>query len=289
VTPDLKVQGSVRTTALFAPDDTALWTRTTPLLGPDDALLEMIDRAGHRRRAEPVVNVDDGDSAGAAVQHGEQGSDAAETRAVADARRHGNDRRAHQPANHAWQRAFHAGDHDDHARRLKAMALGKKTMKTGDADVVQPIHGVAHDFGRDGRFLGDWYVRSSRRGHKDDTIACGRVSPALNDPGLFVKAGVWYDLRNGLVRARRRARHEEAVPAIDDGPRDPGDLLRRLPLAENDFREPLPDGAMVIDAGKPEVLDGVERERVQGAPFGVCRLQPAVAYGIEQRAERLYP
>ena len=42
--------------------------------------------------------------------------------AVADARRHGDDRRAGQPADHAGQRTLHAGDHDDgvgggHGRR----------------------------------------------------------------------------------------------------------------------------------------------------------------------------
>src|ERR687887_36890 len=70
--------------------------------------LEVINHRRHGRRAETVVDIDDRHARGAAVQHAEQGGDAAEARAVADARRHGDHRYADEAGDDAWQRPFHA-------------------------------------------------------------------------------------------------------------------------------------------------------------------------------------
>ena len=44
-------------------------------------------------------------------------------------------------------------------------------------------------------------------------------------------------------------------PVGDDALGDGGDLLRRLSRPKNDFRTPLPQRAMVIDAGEAQVLE----------------------------------
>ena len=85
----------------------------------------------------------------------------------------------HEAADDARQGALHAGDRDDDARGAEAVAFGQQTVEAGDADVVEPVDVVAHDLGRDRRFLCHWYVRSSRRGDQDDTLAArpsGRVA-----------------------------------------------------------------------------------------------------------------
>ena len=69
------------------------------------------------------------------------------------------------------ERAFHAGDDDDHARRGEPVALRQEPVQAGDADVVQPVHVVAHDLGRDGGFFCHRYVRSSRRSDQDYSLA----------------------------------------------------------------------------------------------------------------------
>ena len=66
---------------------------------------------------------------GAAVEHAEQRGDAAEAGAVADARRHGDDRHADQAGDDARQRAFHAGDDDDDARGVEPRALAEQPME----------------------------------------------------------------------------------------------------------------------------------------------------------------
>jgi hypothetical protein len=57
-----------------------------------------VDQAGHEASAEAVVNVDDGNVRGAGVEHPEQRGDAVETRAVTNAGRHRDHRRADKPA-----------------------------------------------------------------------------------------------------------------------------------------------------------------------------------------------
>ena len=96
----------------------------------------------------------------------------AETGAVPDARRHGDDRHAHEAADDARQRPFHAGDDDDDARGGQAGVLGEEPMESCDADVVEPIDDVAHQLGRDRRLFRDRQVGRASGGH-DDRAAAG--------------------------------------------------------------------------------------------------------------------
>src|SRR5262245_44444706 len=88
--------------------------------------LEMIDAARDARRAETVVDIPHGDAARAAIEHPEQRRDAVEAGAVADARRYGNHRDPHEPADDARQRTFHARHDNEHARTLESFVLPKE-------------------------------------------------------------------------------------------------------------------------------------------------------------------
>ena len=76
-----------------------------------------IDQRRRQRRAESIVDIHHRDAAGTGVQHPEQRRDTAERGAIADAGRHRDDRLVEQPRDDRGQRAFHSGDHDEHARR----------------------------------------------------------------------------------------------------------------------------------------------------------------------------
>ncbi len=78
------------------------------------------------------------------------------------------------------------------------------------------------------------------------------------------------------------------MTAVDDGLGDAGDLVGGLALAEHHLWKPLADGAVVVDAGESEVLERlVDGAGVPGAPFGVGRVEVAIAHGLEQRAKRV--
>ena len=99
---------------------------------------------------------------------------AAEARAVADAGRDGDDRHVDQAADHARQRAFHAGDDDDDAGGGEAVVLGEQPVQAGDADVVEPVDRVAHDLAADDRFFGDREIRGPGGGDDDGPASRGR-------------------------------------------------------------------------------------------------------------------
>ena len=61
-------------------------------------------------------------------------------------------------------------------------------------------------------------------------------------------------------------------------------LFWGLALAEDDFRESLPDRPVVVDAGESKVLERVSRQ-VARMTLGVLGRQPSVADRIEQRAK----
>ena len=75
----------------------------------------MVDPAGDEACAETVIDVDYTDAAGAAIEHTEQGGEAAEAGAVADTGGHGNDGSFDQSADHTWEGTFHPGNHDHDA------------------------------------------------------------------------------------------------------------------------------------------------------------------------------
>ena len=126
----------------------------------------MIDQGRDGCGPESVVDIHDRDARGAAVQHPQEGGNAAEAGAVADAGRHGDHRHADQAGDDARQRPFHSGDDDDDARRREARPLAEQAMQPGHADVVEPRHIVSHQLGRTGSFLGHRQIgRAGRRDH----------------------------------------------------------------------------------------------------------------------------
>ena len=68
-------------------------------------------------------------------QHGQQRGDAFERGAVADAGRHGDDRRAGEAADDAGQRALHAGDDDDRVGGGQLVGGVEQAVQAGHADV----------------------------------------------------------------------------------------------------------------------------------------------------------
>ena len=79
-------------------------------------LFEMVDEAGHGGRSEPVVDIDDGDSRDAAVQHCQKSRQAAEARSVAHTRRDRDDGNAHEASDDTGQCTLHSGDHNNDVR-----------------------------------------------------------------------------------------------------------------------------------------------------------------------------
>ena len=138
------------------------------------------------------------------------------------------------------------------ARRWRC---GQQTVEAGDPDIVEPVHVVAHDLGRDCCFFCHRYVRSSRSCHQDYSLAPLDREAPFDDSGLFVEGRIRYDFRYGLKRGGVRARDEQAVAALDDGSGDTRNLGGRLPLSKHHFRKPLAGRAMMVDLGKPQVFD----------------------------------
>jgi hypothetical protein len=99
-----------------------------------------------------------------------------------------------------------------------------------------------------------------------------------------VKLGIRHDFRYVVEGGAVCPRDEECVAASDDRRRDARDLFGCLPLAEDDFREPLADGAMMIHAGEAQVFHWLD-EPLACAAFRVGRLELAKPNGFEQGTE----
>jgi hypothetical protein len=117
----------------------------------------------------------------------------------------------------------------------------------------------------------------------------GRRHAPLDNPGLFVKLGIRYEFRYFGVSGSVCPRDEQAVTAGDDGLGDEGHLFGGLALTKHDLGKPLAVGAVVVHSGESEILEWLasRRGQIQGAAFGVRRIEPALAHRIEERAQRV--
>jgi len=87
-------------------------------------------------------------------------------------------------------------------------------MEAGDADVVEPLDGVAHHLAADRGFVRDRQIRGAR-GH-DQERACGarRVIPAQkNDTTVLMKGSVGDDFFDRHKGFRRRPRDQQTMSA----------------------------------------------------------------------------
>ena len=98
-------------------------------------------RAANTPAPKPLSMLHDDDAGRARVEHRQQGGQTAERGAVADRGGHGDQRYAGQPADHARQRALHAGHDDEAVGRVQPVAHRHQPVQPGDPDVVDPVDG----------------------------------------------------------------------------------------------------------------------------------------------------
>ena len=114
----------------------------------------MVDRTRDRGRSEPIVDVDDGHSGGAAVEHPEQGCETSETSTIPDTRGYCDNWGADEPPDHTRECALHPGNGDDDLCTVETLPFDQYPMETSDANVIDRLDIVAEEFGTDPGFLG---------------------------------------------------------------------------------------------------------------------------------------
>ena len=135
-------------------------------------------------------------------------------------------------------------------------------MNAGDTDVVELIDAIAHHARGEESFLGNGNVAGT--GGNDEDQAFARDFAAAfdgDDAGERMKLrgarGFPISFFHGGEDFGVGAGDENVVPRVfllEHGADDFGDLLRRFAFGENDFREALTLGAMMVHLGEAEVL-----------------------------------
>src|SRR5690606_18260248 len=118
------------------------------------------DEARGARGAEAVVDVDDADAGGAAVEHGEQRGEPGEARPVSHTGGDGDHRRRDEPGDDARQRAAHAGDDDCDQSFFQRGEVAKDPVQACDARIFHGDDRMAKGLERAHRLLGDGLVGS---------------------------------------------------------------------------------------------------------------------------------
>ena len=172
---------------------------------------------------------------------------------------------------------------------VEAGVLLQQPVQAGDADVVEPIDRIPHDFGRDGRFFRHRQVGGAGGGDQDRSAAARRLVAIEGDaPGQFVKHGPraarsrTASKASAVVRVTRRlcpaATIRAAIAATWDGV---------LPWPKIDFRESLAGVAVVIDPGEAQILVRLLAQNLKELLLRRLRSNDAGADGLEEGAQLL--
>ena len=209
----------------------------------------------------------------------EQGGHAFEGGAVADAGRHGDDRGRREAADHAGQRALHAGDHDDGVGVGQLVDLGQQAVQTRPRR--SRLSSVRREAERreDRRALvGHGQIGGAGR-HDDDPSGPGGGGPP-DDRGEAAVLGHRARAEASRDAGRRRGLDLVVVgPGEQDGRvrsgqqlgDDRGALLGRLARPVDGLGQALAQVAVVVDPGEAQVGEGQP---------------PQLAHGVVGRATR---
>src|ERR1017187_2507108 len=250
--------------------------------GRSSTALQTVNQAGHVAGAEAVVDVHHRDVRGATVEHAEQGGEAVETGAIADAGGDGDHRAGNHAAHHAGKRTLHAGaDHDD-AGFGEAFAVAHEAVDAGHADIVDGVDFIAHQFRGDPGFLGDRHIAGAGANHGDAAFAVnGAVAPETDGAGedrVFAAGQLGGD---GGGANRVGAGDQNIARILQQAGGDGDHVIGGLALGEDDLWNAVPQGAMVIHLGEAQVFKG----HVAHARDGGIDIDRAVTDLLEQGTE----
>src|ERR671910_3451009 len=94
---------------------------------------------GHIAGPKAIIDVNRSDAYGAAVEHGKQGGDSPEARAIADAGGHGDDRLIDEATNDAGQRPLHPRYNDQHPRLKEFFTSIEEAMDACDPHIIETL------------------------------------------------------------------------------------------------------------------------------------------------------
>lgn len=145
-------------------------------------------------------------------------------------------------------------------------------MNAGNTDVVKLIHPVAHHSRGEQSFFGDRNIAGTCRNNEDQPFACNFVAALDSDDarermefrGARIFAVCFF---HGGEDFGVGAGDEDVVARVfflEHGADDFSDLLWSLAFGENDFRKALAKGAVMVNFGEAEILEGQVLETFNG-------------------------
>jgi hypothetical protein len=221
---------------------------------------------GHVTGPEAIIDVDCSHARGTAIEHGEQGGDAPEARAITNAGGYGDDRFIDKAPNDAGQRSLHPRHNNQYPRLKELFPPIEEAVDTRHPHIVQALRRTSQSLRRDHCLFGNGHVRGSRTHHQHDSLRQRALSRSQDDRACL---GMIYRLRKERLDSGERlltgTGGEHIAAGGPDALYDLTHLLDGLALAKYYFRKSLPQSTMVIDLRKAKILIGQVSEGLQ--PF----------------------
>jgi hypothetical protein len=165
---------------------------------------------------------------------------------------------------------------------MEPVAFTKQTVNACNADIVEAIDDVSHQFGSHDGFFRHGQIRRARAHDEHRAVTWRDVAGgARNCPRLSVIRGVSDDGAHGIECFGRGAGHQQRMARADNPAGNRRDLGRSFAYAEDDLRETLADMSMRIDAGVAEIVQRHGAQRLEDPVGRGGRVDRAVAHGVQ--------
>ena len=171
---------------------------------------------------------------------------------------------------------------------VKRFAVGQQAVNAGDADVVEMLDFVAHEFGGDDGLFGHRDVAGSGGDDGDDALAIFRGIALQNDGAgeVAIFGGANFFLHSGKLLFVG-ARGQDVAAVFGEAGENSCDLRRGLAFSEDDFRHASAQGAVMIDFGEAEIFEGQMAQAgdgIVGREFALADLLEKLADGFGVQA-----
>ena len=162
-------------------------------------------------------------------------------------------------------------------------------MQPGDANVVETLDAVPHHLTGDHRLFGHPLVGGAAGDNQNGAVPSGVfVRRVADDACGLVENRPADAIPDGGERVGVGTGHQQIVSSLDDPSGDFCDLIRRLPLAEDNFRKALSDCPVVVDPSEPDILERCLAHGGGQLRLGGLHGERAVTHLLEQGSERLW-
>ncbi len=207
---------------------------------------------------EAIVDIDDGNACGTAIEHSQKGGNTAKACACADTGGNGNYGTAYQTSYDAGQSPFHSCYNDDDIGVLELLYMSEQSVQTGNTNITNQLCTLAHNLSGNLCFRCDGQISSAGGNYRDNGLR--RFDFFLLQHNRLCRLLIsdirkFFCFDQCLENILLCPSGEDIIAFFSEVREDFSYLFGGFAGAVDDFREAAANLAVMVHVGKAQILE----------------------------------